>query len=165
MEIQLTSRDYIIEAFFLLLKEKNMNEISIAEICNKAGVSRVTYYRNFNEKIDIINAYFTTMIDRFVKTMGIVNTNYHDVAYHTFSLLKEEKENIKALINNNLDYLYLNLLNKYLTRNFKKIENTEMLAHIYAGALFNISIWWVKNDCKGNIDTLINEFFKICNFK
>ena len=165
MEETLTSRYYIIEAFFLLLKTKKYEEIGISEICNKAGVSRVTYYRNFNDKKDIINAYFVTMINKFIKNMGVINTSYRDVAYYTFKLLKEEKDTILSLINNSLDYLYLELLNKYLTKNFIEQNNTEMLAHIYSGALFNLSIWWVKNDCKESIDNLINEFFKICNFK
>ncbi|MCR5349727.1 MAG: TetR/AcrR family transcriptional regulator [Acholeplasmatales bacterium] len=165
MENQLSSRDYIIESYFLLLKNKKNENISIQEICNKAGVSRVTFYRNFSDKLEIINAYFMTMIKKFVKDMGVVNSNYRDIAYHTFSVLRQEKDNIKALIDNNLEYLYSNLLNTYMTRNIvNEYNGSEILAQIYSGALYNLSIWWVKQDCKEDINTIINTFFKICNF-
>ena len=55
MQYEISSRDYIIESFFILMKNKKMDDISIQEICNKAGVSRVTFYRNFKNKFDIID--------------------------------------------------------------------------------------------------------------
>ena len=164
MENNMTSRDYIIESFFILLENNKFDDISIQEICNKAGVSRVTFYRNFSDKLDIINGYFVTMIKKFIQDVGKVNTNYRDISYLTFTFLKQEKTKIKSLINNNLEYLYLNLLNNHLTKNFIKDNMSEMLAHIYSGALYNLSIWWVNNDCKEDINILIDEFFKICNF-
>ena len=165
MENQLSSRDYIIESFFILLKEKKYENISIQEICNKAGVSRVTFYRNFKDKLEIIHGYFQSMIRQFVKDMGAVNTNYRDVAYHCFTFLKKEKEKVNSLIDNNLEYLYLDLLNNSLTKNFINDNmGNELLANIYSGAIYNLSIWWVKNDCKEDINKLVDTFFKICNF-
>lgn len=168
MQIQQTSRDFIIEAFFILLKNKKIEDISIAEICDKAGVSRVTFYRNFKDKIEIIEGYFTNGIRNFMYNMGTHHSSdsYHEIAYQTFYYLKDNKDNMIALINNNLAYMYLNLLNDKFTANFIKDGNGSALnAHIFAGALFNLSMWWVKDDnCKTDIEILVNEYFKICNF-
>lgn len=168
MEIQQSSREYIIEAFFLLLKENKINDITIAQICDKAGVSRVTFYRNFKDKMEIIDGYFSIMIKKFIIEMGVRHktNNYYDTAYQTFYVLKNEKENIKALASNNLSYLYLDLLNDKFSSNFINDGYGDVItAHIYSGALYNISMWWVINDdCQTDIDTLINKFFKICNF-
>ena len=76
-----SSINYIIEAFFLLLKTNNIENISISDICQKAGVSRVTFYRNFKDKIDIINTYFSLMIKQFIIEMG---TNTHYDYYHIY---------------------------------------------------------------------------------
>ena len=169
METSLTSREYIIEAFFILLHDKKIDDISIAEICSKAGVSRVTFYRYFKDKKEIISGYFTYSIQKFLKEMGTMHKvdNYYDIAYQTFYLLKKEKDNFLSLINNNLSYMYLDLLNKSLTRNFINDGfGNAINAHIYAGAIFNISVWWVKeDDCKTSIDEMIDAFFKICDFK
>ena len=161
-----SSINYIIEAFFLLLKTNNIENISISDICQKAGVSRVTFYRNFKDKIDIINTYFSLMIKQFIIEMG-TNTHYdyYHIAYHTFEMLKKEKENILSLINNNLSYMYQNLLNHHFDKNFKNDNyGSKLTAYIFAGALYNISLYWIKNDCKESIDEIITEFFKICNF-
>jgi len=169
MQDSLSSRDYIIEAFFLLLRDNVIDDISVASICDKAGVSRVTFYRNFKDKNEIIDGYFTKMIRQFVIEMGTrhSNTNYYDIAYQSFYFLREEKENIKALTKSNLSYLYLNILNEKLSNNFNaEGYGNEMTAYVYAGGLYNLSMWWViKDDCRTGIEDMIKAFFSICNFE
>lgn len=46
------------KAIFGLLKEKEYKDISISELCNKAWVSRCTFYRNYKDMDDIIYQYF-----------------------------------------------------------------------------------------------------------
>ena len=50
--------DSITDALFILLKKKNANEISIIELIQKAGVSRNSFYRNFESIEDIAYKYF-----------------------------------------------------------------------------------------------------------
>ena len=47
----------IVDALLILMNEKDFDDISITEICNKAGVSRMAYYRNYYTKKDIILEY------------------------------------------------------------------------------------------------------------
>ena len=51
------AKDYIIEALLLLMKKKRYTDIKIADITNKAGVNRVTFYRNFSSKEEVITVY------------------------------------------------------------------------------------------------------------
>ncbi len=168
MQYEVSSRDYIIEAFFILMKSKKMDDISIQEICNKAGVSRVTFYRNFKTKFDIIDSYFTQSIKKFIIDLSITpdNNSYEVIATQTFKMLLKEKENVKVLIDNNLTYLYLDLLNFYFLRDRDHMGfKNDIIAEIYAGAIYNISIEWVKDDCKAPIPDIIKAIFSICNFK
>lgn len=52
---------YVVEqlsgAMLALLAEKPMEDISISELCGRAGVGRTSFYRNYREKEDIIRAY------------------------------------------------------------------------------------------------------------
>lgn len=48
------SKELICEAFMQLLKEKNEDEITLTEIAETAGVGRMTIYRHFKEKEDIL---------------------------------------------------------------------------------------------------------------
>lgn len=49
----------IIEATLYLLKSKSLDDISITDIVRHAGVSRNSFYRNFNDKEDILRRYIT----------------------------------------------------------------------------------------------------------
>ncbi len=52
---------YVVEhltgAMLALLEDKPIAEISISELCDQAGVGRTSFYRNFEEKEDIIKAH------------------------------------------------------------------------------------------------------------
>lgn len=48
------TREYIIKSFSSLLKERQYDKILVSDICNKAGVSRMSFYRNFKSKEDLV---------------------------------------------------------------------------------------------------------------
>jgi len=50
--------DSIIQALFILLKERELSDISVTDLVAKAGVSRSSFYRNFNSFEDVIYSYF-----------------------------------------------------------------------------------------------------------
>lgn len=41
------SRDCMVQALIQLLKTKSLSNITITELTERAGVSRMTYYRNY----------------------------------------------------------------------------------------------------------------------
>ena len=47
-------RESITEALLILMKQKPFAQINITEIVQKAGVGRVTFYRNYNSKEDVL---------------------------------------------------------------------------------------------------------------
>ena len=59
-------RSCITEALIELLKKKNFEDISITDIINKAGVSRMGFYRNFATKENVVESY---IFDIFVETI------------------------------------------------------------------------------------------------
>ncbi|MGN1417970.1 MAG: TetR/AcrR family transcriptional regulator [Acutalibacteraceae bacterium] len=48
------SRDKIIYAAAELMKQKSYRKISVAELCEKAGINRSTFYRNFEDIYDMV---------------------------------------------------------------------------------------------------------------
>ena len=55
---QPTAADYIYEALIELMKQKPYGEITITDITKKAGVSRMAYYRNYQDKDDILISHY-----------------------------------------------------------------------------------------------------------
>ena len=58
----------ITNAFLALLQEKKIEEISISELTDKAGVGRATFYRNYEKKEDIVKAYILEIFDEWINT-------------------------------------------------------------------------------------------------
>lgn len=55
----------ITEAMVELLKEKEMSNISISELCDKAQIGRTSFYRNFESKEEIIEFIIERKIDEW----------------------------------------------------------------------------------------------------
>lgn len=50
------SRKRIEEAFIQLIQQKELNEISVTEVCQTAGVNRTTFYANYVDLYDLAEA-------------------------------------------------------------------------------------------------------------
>lgn len=59
--------EHITDALLKLLREKPMEEISISELCEQAGIGRASFYRNFNSREDILRAYIHGLFREWAK--------------------------------------------------------------------------------------------------
>lgn len=55
--------EHITESLLTLLADKAIEDISISELCENAGIGRASFYRNFNSKEDILRAYINKLFD------------------------------------------------------------------------------------------------------
>ena len=60
-------RDCITTALLQLMSKKPISETSIIELVERAGVARVSFYRNFTSKENVIEVYLTTLIEEWNK--------------------------------------------------------------------------------------------------
>lgn len=67
MSNDLTFHESVKEAIALaliqMMENKKINDITILEIVKKAGVGRSSFYRNFDNKEDVINYYINLLFD------------------------------------------------------------------------------------------------------
>lgn len=61
--------DFIIEGTMLCLEKYTINELPLTEVCKKAGVSRMTFYRHFKNKEEVVLEYFEIIYDKFLKEL------------------------------------------------------------------------------------------------
>ena len=48
------SRQLLRSALIVLLKEKNINKISVREICDAAEINRTTFYKHYGNPYDLL---------------------------------------------------------------------------------------------------------------
>ena len=83
-ETNLFVKECITEALLLLMKGNSLSEISITEIVERAGVARVSFYRNFSSKEDVIKKHLGILICEWGKEFE----EKGDPGYFAESLLK-----------------------------------------------------------------------------
>ncbi len=69
------SRECLLNALLALMEKQEFNKITITELCKKAGVTRLTFYRHFESKEDVLQDYFYKIFQIFFQEC-VLNSSY-----------------------------------------------------------------------------------------
>lgn len=87
------TEEYILEAFAKLLSKKDYNKITVCDICQKAGVSRMSFYRNFKDKDDLLKRGLSILIElteERINKLGVANQ--YTISKEFFETFKSIKD-------------------------------------------------------------------------
>ena len=140
------------------MDEQPFATISIQEIVDTAGVSRMAYYRNFSSKEDILRYHIFIVSQDFIAKWEVSKPkNFQEYLVLLFDFLLEEKEFGLKLVNSGLFDLGKEAFDKGIladTNDTKGFYNRCFLS----GGLFNMYKFWLENGCKETPKQL-SEFF------
>lgn len=145
----LLSRECLVTALMQLLKDKPLSAISISELTNKAGVSRMTYYRNYQSKEEIFLSYLDDLVDLYREDANKrpVSEHYYDMnsLVRCFTYFRKYKDFLDSLFQSGLGYYFLEAINGYVLEKWQKpgdgIEHYYEL-QAFSGALLTIFLSW-----------------------
>ena len=87
------------EAMKNCMKKMPVEKITVKEIVAECGTTRQTFYRNFQDKYDLINWYFDRILLESFQHMGEGKTAYEGLV-NKFHSIEEEKLFFKAAFRN-----------------------------------------------------------------
>ncbi|WP_429970414.1 TetR/AcrR family transcriptional regulator [Fructilactobacillus sp. Tb1] len=167
-----TTKELIIFGLFEMMMEKPYADITVKEICEQSDVSRMTFYRNFHTKEDVIFGQFETVYSTFIKRLVIQNRfTFFDVATTFFTIIKENQLMMEAIVQNDLSNFLLNALRGYIKTLVDneilktREKSTEMLVAMISGGLTEVIITWTKDGMKQPVDELVIFASKYMHFK
>ena len=156
-------KEYIIDSLLLLLKNKAYNEISIGEICVKAGVNRSTYYRHFNSKEDIVYCFFDNIMEAYLSECQQQKHDLDSYLKEMFSFFLKYKNELLLLYRNELSLVFWEVLNRRFgavaNRKNSMVEQYRIVYHI--GGIFNYFLFWFSRDMKDSPEELIQAAHQI----
>jgi AcrR family transcriptional regulator len=125
------TREWTFEALYKLLQEKNLGDIKISAIIEKAGISRATFYRNFSSKEDIVKLKVDAFFGDFFKDhMNFISKkNPEDEQFLIqafFKKVDEEDKLMDTVIKCNLEYMMIEGIYKIIT-NFGELFYSRVL--------------------------------------
>lgn len=161
-------KECIAQALSKLIETKPLSEIKITELTRIAGVSRMTYYRNFNSKEEIFSAYFDIILRRYDEAEGYLQLFgiYHDKEHmvHYFRFVLEHKDFLYAIVNNGYGNVFLDALTNYIVKKWltNKDNQTEYYTLCaFAGSLYSLYVSWAKNNFEESPEEMANILINI----
>ncbi|HFI0619361.1 TPA: TetR/AcrR family transcriptional regulator [Streptococcus suis] len=105
MNQNLKAKDYITQALFKLIDSKNYDDITITDIAKKAGVTRISFYRNFESKEDILRQ----EMKRRYGTLKLAKDTEFSIEF-MFEFFNQNKDLISVLFKSKKEVLLLELI-------------------------------------------------------
>lgn len=163
------------EALINLLNKKNIEYISIKEICDAAGVNRSTFYLHYESINDLVNETMDYINKKFINCFNessqdiiykINNSNLqdlnlvnHEYLYPYLNFIKNNKKIYEASFNNpkgmysfdRYNYLKKYILIPILKRFNVSDKEIEYRVEFYINGIASIIKKWLSNDCEESV--------------
>lgn len=162
------TRDSISQALILLAKNKEYNKISVSEVANKAGVSRMAFYRNYDSLEDVVKCQIREINNKYRNSLTEEDVDNFNLTRVYFETLRQEQDFFITIFKSTSAILILSELVEFLESFSEKLVcniecspkyrsyNIEFLA----GGLFNVIRSWCNG---GMIESADEMALLICD--
>lgn len=162
------TRNYIFEALYELLSRKNINEINVSEICDKAGVSRMSFYRNFKSKDDLVSKSLEKILINLKESLSQQEQiNQYTVTREIFSTALQYTKISQAFKNSDYIEKFINSIGEQLFTFSPedKINPTKKYVPIfYFSALAGVLAMWLNNGTKESPEEMARCICSVAEF-
>ncbi len=147
----------IIKTTFLKkLEEKDINRITVSEICAEADINRATFYRYYLDVYDLLDNIETEFVDNLRLVFNEENYTVYTFALKMLNIFLENKQILKVIFKSRSN---INFMQEFLETAYNKCqskwksidsnlkdEQIELATiYIFNGSLGIIN-YWVQND-------------------
>lgn len=166
-EANLRVKKNITKSLFRLMHEKSFSDISISELIREAKVARVSFYRNYKSKEDVLLTLIEDVLEQFRDTIDSNETNYYTYQniHRSFEFFSEYGDFVLDLYQFGYGSILLEKLNRFHeevagTMPNRSIEKYKL--YMYMGALFNTAIMWIQNGKRESVEDITDMFCSMC---
>lgn len=161
------TQEYIYSAFLQLLDKKHYDDVSVCEICTKAGVSRMSFYRNFESKEDLT----FKGIDRIIKALSknienLSNKNMFSITQETFLFAKKYRSALFSIMDSQISNTLKDMIITELQEKskFDYISKTSKYIPVfYFTSIVAVLIEWLKNNTQETPEEMATLLTKLIN--
>lgn len=171
------SKQWMEDALLQLMRTENYQEITIQEITDHAGLSRRTFYRNFESKDDILKGRFYRIwadYEAHLRQTEDISLQY--VAFAFFSVMQQHYNFLDLMNRQNLLPLFLAEVDELLPAIFSDVKGSRLhlsaesiqyaLAFSTGGFLRLLVKWLDSNALKSpqEMSALVKDIMEILNY-
>lgn len=146
------SQEWLCEALFEMMDRKPYADISITELCTKAGVSRQTFYQLFGDKTEIVYYYYDRIFRGYLNTMQKKKITLEDLIWEFYGMIENHEKELMLLVKNDIHFVgskaffsCLRELEKSLSiQDPPKMQH--YLSEFLSGALGQLACGWLNSN-------------------
>lgn len=163
----LRSRRLLVDALLALLAERPLEELSVAELCRRAGVNRATFYGHWADQRALAAEAFTELVDRLAEVtpeeLGTLDDphaaqRYHDALRGQLRYVAEHRTTFRALFGSAADAGFRRSLTTalehrsrlavelWVERSVAPVDTPAELASYVAGGLVAVLASWAASE-------------------
>lgn len=178
---QRKTREAIFGAFTQLLSQKDLNQITVGEIIERADVGRATFYAHFETKDYLLKEFCQELFCHIFDTENGEDRGHRhifdcdgsdSVFLHLLQHLQKNDNNILALLSSqnnevflryfkeNLAVLIENHLTMFESRKCEEVPESFWKNHITATFVETLK-WWIGNGMKESPEVINDYFIKV----
>lgn len=149
----------IADALIRMLETTSLEEITIKELAGEAGVSRMSFYRYFLEKRDVLAFYMEYILGLYMEQEKKSRKAFRSVDHiaESLSFFGQYKKFALVLYKTGMGGIMLDAVNEYIRVRAKQNKDDELkmyASYFYAGALYNIYMKWILDGEKIDVEAL-----------
>ena len=168
----LKTKKLLYNSLIKLIKDKQFEDIKVADICNDALVNRSTFYAHYSDKydllVDFINDLKDTMLQDLEQNEQIVNTKkyYMEMISLILEHIDSKKDIYYSILISNRSGIIVDIIVDVAVKDINKrmeISNihkgnvpTDIMVVFYLGAVTSVCIEWLKGKDKYNKQDILN---------
>lgn len=142
------SRQYIETALLDLMARKPFDAITITDITKKAGVARLTFYRHYESKEQVILEYYNSIFEKYFEENFISEKfDLNEALRRCFDYWRQEEKIVKLLVGQNMGEILAQPFAGYLERmqSVKDASHNKFHRRFLEGGMLATLIAWVMD--------------------
>lgn len=165
MKTTSTSKEFtkncIMDALLQLMQTQDYNSISITDLTSRAGVSRMSYYRHYKCKDDILMDYMYRIVKEYAEELQgpsfLSDFQSYEHILYSLKYLQKYKDYVLCLKKANRAEILLKGLDLYMISVTAAQQSTSLdkyRLYYYSGALYNLFMHWIEDGMEERPETI-----------
>lgn len=170
IEADLPKKERLFQALIEQLRIQSMDEINISQLCQKAGVSRMYYYRNYVSLEDIVREKLDQMFHDYLLQIEKYKRKGHEaIRVFFFQFFRQFQTELLILLQSDMRYIihysfkdYLKVLvNNYFLNEVRPSIEPYWQSYVSAG-LADVLFIWILSGAKESDQEMVNIIYPWC---
>ncbi|MGM9522488.1 MAG: TetR/AcrR family transcriptional regulator [Oscillospiraceae bacterium] len=156
------SKNALSSSLLKLMMYKSFDEISISDITERAGLSRQTFYTNFQKKEDILLYLLHRLFQRYYDKLSAAKPVPENLIIDYFIFWGDSRDFLSLLFNQNMGFLFQDCNRAFF------VEDTDIINDMFtaepwqlpyvkaslAGVTYELLLMWITKDQGLSVDVL-----------